>query len=228
MPPELEDIPELSHLTTTSQPFLTGHGFSLSFPPILQENTSTDRGLSPSILGSPIPSPTPSFCSSLSPSSFYDPLGFSDTESLLSPSPDTPDGHFLWPSYGLGHQSNESLVSNPSFIPNDSFPPSGLSQTGTGPHRPRAKSSPSRHAPVASKAMLEANGRRRRHPAQFECPECKQTFTALFSLKREFPRLLLHASILMMPHLRSLTITHWRASLSMQHPGLLPTILQQQ
>ncbi|KAF8558137.1 hypothetical protein OG21DRAFT_1405728, partial [Imleria badia] len=37
---------------------------------------------------------------------------------------------------------------------------------------------------VASKAMLEANSRRRRHPAQFQCTDCNQTFTALFSLKR--------------------------------------------
>ena len=34
--------------------------------------------------------------------------------------------------------------------------------------------------------MLEANARRRRHPAPFECAECKKTFTAIFSFKREF------------------------------------------
>ncbi|KAF9223644.1 hypothetical protein BS17DRAFT_704561 [Gyrodon lividus] len=45
-------------------------------------------------------------------------------------------------------------------------------------------SSFSRPRPVASQAMLEANSRRRRHPAQFKCEECGQTFTALFSLKR--------------------------------------------
>ncbi|KAF8557077.1 hypothetical protein OG21DRAFT_1505695 [Imleria badia] len=50
---------------------------------------------------------------------------------------------------------------------------------------PRSETLPSSlHEPVASKAMLEANTRRRRHPAQFECPVCKQTFTALFSFKR--------------------------------------------
>lgn len=39
---------------------------------------------------------------------------------------------------------------------------------------------------VATQAMLEANARRRAHPAQFECSECGQKFTAQFSLKREF------------------------------------------
>ncbi|KAF9243528.1 hypothetical protein BU15DRAFT_59896 [Melanogaster broomeanus] len=38
--------------------------------------------------------------------------------------------------------------------------------------------------PVASPAMLDANTRRRRHPAQHTCETCGQTFTAVFSLKR--------------------------------------------
>ncbi|KAH0833193.1 hypothetical protein J3R83DRAFT_12222 [Lanmaoa asiatica] len=178
-PAELEDIPELSHLTTT---FLTGHRYSLPYPTILQENGTTpaDLGLSPSSLGSSIPSPTPSFGSSLSPSSLYDSLAFSDNESLISPSPTSSDGQIFWPPQGLNHQSSDPLVSQPflgSF--NDPLPPSSV-----GPHRSRSPLSPSRPGPVASKAMLEANSRRRRHPPQFECPKCKQTFTALFSLKR--------------------------------------------
>ena len=80
----------------------------------------------------------------------------------------------LFPSQGLNHQSIDSSVLHPLMgsFPND-LP---RSQTGS---------------PAASKAMLEANSRRRRHPAQFECEDCKQMFTALFSLKREFPRILL-------------------------------------
>ncbi|KAF8122651.1 hypothetical protein EV363DRAFT_1182123 [Boletus edulis] len=32
--------------------------------------------------------------------------------------------------------------------------------------------------------MLEANDWHRQHPAKFECEDCKQTFTAQFSLRR--------------------------------------------
>lgn len=74
---------------------------------------------------------------------------------------------------------------------NDSVRPSSLGPE-VGPRRARStSSSSSRPGPVATKAMLEANSRRRRHPAQFKCQDCEQTFTALFSLKREFPRILL-------------------------------------
>lgn len=195
-PSDLEDMPEFSHLNTTSRPYLTDHGYSFPYSAILQENSTTaftDGGLSPSS----IPSPTSSFVSSLSPSSLYDSLAPSDSESPVSPSPATPDQQFFFPP-ALSHQSSDSLLLD-SFIrsfPNDSIPssqhPSVLHPgSQTGPHRPRSKSSPSRHEPVASKAMLEANSRRRRHPAQFECEDCKQTFTALFSLKRESPRILL-------------------------------------
>lgn len=224
--PELEEIPEFSHLTTTSQPFLTGHSFALPYPTILREGVSTDRGLSPSLLGSPGTSPTPSFGSSLSPSSLYDSL-LSDTDSLLSPSPDTPDGQFAWPPQRLDCQSSESLPSHPSFIPGDSFPHSDLSQSGTGPHRSRVHSSPSRHGPVASKAMIEANGRRRRHPAPFECSVCFQTFTAQFSLKREFRLELCDPSSIALP-LRPYAIAFGRAPVCVQHPWLLSAILQQQ
>ena len=177
---DLEDIPELSHLTTT-RPYLTDHGYST--PYIVQENGTAASSLSPSTLGSPIPSPTSSFASSLSPSSFYGSLAPSDIESPVSPSPATPDLPFFFPSQGM-NQSSDSLPH--PFI--GSFPNDSILHPGSqpGPHRPRSKSSPSRREPVASKAMLEANGRRRRHPAQFECEACKQTFTALFSLKRKF------------------------------------------
>ncbi|KAG8213132.1 hypothetical protein J3R82DRAFT_11536 [Butyriboletus roseoflavus] len=193
---ELEDIPELSHLTTTNQVYLTGHGYSVPYPTILQEpgaTTSADGRLSPSTLGSPIHSPTSSFGSSLSPSSLYDSFALSDSESPLPPSPATPDQQFFWPSQGLNHHSSDSLVLHPSMesFSDDSVPSSSLGPE-FGPQRPRSTSSiSSRPGPVATKAMLEANSRRRRHPAQFECPECGQTFTALFSLKREFPRILL-------------------------------------
>ena len=184
---DLEDIPEFSHLSTT---YLTGHGLSLPYSTILQENGTTDPGLSPSSLGSPIPSPTSSFCSSLSPPSFYDSLAPSDNESPISPSPATPDQQFFWPQV-FTHESSESLVPYPftgSFPDASTLPPAPQ----TGPRRSRSvSSSSSRREPVASKAMLEANSRRRRHPAQFECEDCKQTFTALFSLKREFPCILL-------------------------------------
>lgn len=210
---DLEDLPELSHLTTTNQPFLTGNGYSFPYA-IVQENTATDHGLSPSCLGSPLPSPTPSFGSSLSPSSFCDPFSLSDSDSFLS-SPVTPD----WPSYGPNHQNND-------FVPNDAFTLPSYPHPAPGPHRPRSKSSPSRNGPVASKAMLEANGRRRRHPAQFKCDECPQTFTALFSLKREFPSTLLRTSSSITPHARPPPITLWGASLCMRHPRLLSAILQ--
>ena len=187
---ELDDIPELSHLTTTtSQLYLTGQAYSLPHSPIVQENGTAsfgDGGLSPSSFGSSAPSPTSSFTGSLSPSSFYDPLGLSDSESAVSPSPATPDGQFHWPPQRFDNQSNDSLVLPPAFLGafNDIHPPRSI---GYAAHR-RSRSSPSaRREPVASKAMLEANSRRRRHPPQFECPECQQTFTALFSLKRESP-----------------------------------------
>ncbi|KAG9315178.1 hypothetical protein JVU11DRAFT_4305 [Chiua virens] len=175
---DLEDMPELSHLTTMNQPFLTDHGYSQPYSIIQEHGASADGGLSPSSLGSPAPSPTSSFASSLSPSSLYDSLALSDTESF-SPYPDTPDS--LWPAHLLNHQSSDSLTLHPSSMG---------SYSSLDLRRPRSKSSPSfcpgpvRSGPVASKAMLEANGRRRRHPAQFVCEECQQTFTALFSLKR--------------------------------------------
>ncbi|KAF8428884.1 hypothetical protein L210DRAFT_484476 [Boletus edulis BED1] len=184
---ELDDIPEFSHLATTNHPYITGPGLSLPYSAIVQENgtaTFTDRGLSPSSLGSPVPSPTSSFASSLSPLSFYD-TPLSDNESPVSPSPATSDQQFHWPPQVLHSQSNESLALHPSLIESfstDSILPSG--SLGPPSHR-RSKSSPtSRREPVASKAMLEANSRRRRHPAQFECEDCKQTFTAQFSLRR--------------------------------------------
>lgn len=176
-----------------NQVYITGPGYSLPYPTIVQESatTSADGRLSPSCLGSPIPSPASSFGSSLSlsPSSLHDSIAFSDSESPLSPSPVTPDQQYPW---GFNHHSSDSLVLH-SFlesISDDSDPSSSLGPQ-TGPQRPRSKSSPSRPGPVASKAMLEANSRRRRHPAQFGCPDCGQTFTAQFSLKREFPRILL-------------------------------------
>lgn len=182
--PALEDIPELSHLNT----MLTGPDYTFPISTIIQDNCA----LSPSSLGSPAPSPTSSFAS-LSPSSFYDPIGLSDSEVSPSPSPATPDQQFPWQ---VQHQSTDSLLLHPSFMgqnSNDSILPSG--SLGPPTHR-RSKSSPSRHGPVASKAMLEANSRRRRHPAQFECPECNQTFTALFSLKRESLCILHHYFII--------------------------------
>lgn len=171
-----------------NQAYLTGHGYSLPHPTILQENGTTDGGLSPSSLGSPIPSPASSFGSSLSPSSLYDSLALSDSESYLSPSPTISDQHFPW---GVNHQSSDSLVLHPYIASLSSNVPLDFLGRQTGPQRPRSASSPSRPGPVASKAMLEANGRRRRHPAQFVCPDCGQTFTALFSLKREFSCILL-------------------------------------
>jgi hypothetical protein len=193
---DLDDITDFSYLTTTNH--LTGHGFSLPYPAILRENgttASTDGGLSPSS----IPSPTSSFVSSLSPSSLYDSLAPSDSESPVSPSPVTPDQQYFWPSHALNHQSSDSLMLDP-FI--GSFPNDSVLHPDpqTGPHRRRSQSSPSRHDPVASKAMLEANGRRRRHPAQFECEDCKQTFTALFSLKREFSCIFPRGFNLSTPH----------------------------
>lgn len=172
--------------------YLTGHGYSLPYPTIIQESAATasvDGRLSPSCLGSPIPSPTSSFGSSLSPSSLHDSIALSDSEPPLSPSPVTPDQPYPW---GFNHQSSDSLVLHPFMGPfsNDPVPSSSMGLQ-PGPSRPRSRSSPSRHGPVASKAMLEANSRRRRHPAQFGCPDCGQTFTAQFSLKREFPRILL-------------------------------------
>ncbi|KAI9570604.1 hypothetical protein HD554DRAFT_2037438 [Boletus coccyginus] len=157
---------------------------SLPYSTILQENGTTDRGLSPSILGSPVPSPTSSFGSSLSPPLFYDSLAPSDNESPISPSPATPEQQFYWPPQVFGHQSSESLALcsfTGSFQDGSALPPAPQ----TCPRRSRSASSPSsRREPVASKAMLEANSRRRRHPAQFVCEDCQQTFTALFSLKR--------------------------------------------
>lgn len=177
---------ELPHLTTTNHPYFTGHGFAYPYA-ILQENGATalpDLGLSPSSLGSPAHSPA-SYTSSLSPSSIYDSIPLSDSESPVSPSPATPDQQFPWSAQGFSNQSSDSLVSQPLMgsLPNDSILPPG--SLGPATHR-RSKSSPSaRREPVASKAMLEANSRRRRHPAQFQCEDCGQTFTALFSLKRE-------------------------------------------
>jgi hypothetical protein len=90
----------------------------------------------------------------------------------------------------LNHQSSDSLPFGVTPFhmagPERFYPPSWFPDPC-----PRSESLPSRREPVASKAMLEANSRRRRHPAQFECADCNQTFTALFSLKREFSRILL-------------------------------------
>ena len=199
---DLEDLSELSHLQTTTS--------------TVQENTSIDQDLSPSSLGSSLPFPTPTFQRSSSPSSFCDPFFSLDSESSLV----TPDSQSFWPSYELNHQSNESLVSHPSFIPNDAFTLPGFLHAGPGPG-PGPRS-----GPVANKAMLEANARRRRHPAQFKCEYCPQSFTALFSLKREFPCPLLRTSNSMTPYARPHAITHWGASLCMQHRRLFSTILQ--
>ena len=69
-----------------------------------------------------------------------------------------PDHPFFFPSQGV-NQSSDALVLHPFIaFPSDSIPHG--SQTGP---------------PVASKEMLEANSRRRRHPVQFEREDCEQT-----------------------------------------------------
>ena len=118
---------------------------------------------------------------------------------------------------GLCYDLPRSLTGSfdPTLVP---------ASSGSAAHT-RSKSPSSRRGPVASKAMLEANGRRRRHPAQFVCPDCKQTFTALFSLKRE-THILCYARLSSNTTSRSYAEPHWRAPLCMQRPRLHTTILQ--
>ncbi|KIJ11965.1 hypothetical protein PAXINDRAFT_15149 [Paxillus involutus ATCC 200175] len=191
---DLEDLgAELPHLATIP-PYLTGPDYSLPYNGIAFSQDSyspNDGGLTPSSLHSPMPSPASSFNGSFSPASFIsDTLSLSDAESPISPSPVTPDDSFLFPGRGLvSRRVSASSAMRPSFHPSsDSAISTVAFLEAQGSHqRSRSLSSLSslsRPRPVASQAMLEANSRRRRHPAQFNCDECGQTFTALFSLKR--------------------------------------------
>ncbi|KIK96425.1 hypothetical protein PAXRUDRAFT_10829 [Paxillus rubicundulus Ve08.2h10] len=193
-PFDLEDIDaELSHLVTMPS-YFTGPDCSLPYNDGAFSQGSYSPitgGLTPTSLHSPIPSPASSFNGSLSPASFFsDALSLSDAESPISPSPVTPDDSFLFPARGLvSRRGSVSSVMRPSFphTSDSAISTVALLEAQGSHHRSRSLSSlPSLSRPrtVASQAMLEANGRRRRHPAQFNCEECGQTFTALFSLKR--------------------------------------------
>ncbi|KIJ66853.1 hypothetical protein HYDPIDRAFT_166311 [Hydnomerulius pinastri MD-312] len=191
---ELENLPPFLSGPDTSSPYVDAASSqtssSASYSPI-------DGGLSPSSLHSPMPSPASSY-TSWSPASFRSDvsLSLSDIESPVSPSPITPDrAAFLFPSSGPIRR--RSSVSSTSSHPYPQSPASEfaismdghLSVQSAGHHRSKSLSSlphftPTRPRTVASPAMLDANSRRRRHPASFECDECQQTFTALFSLKR--------------------------------------------
>lgn len=92
--------------------------------------------------------------------------------------PAIPEQGFLWPV------REPSDVFPLPFIrpsPNDAIFPSDILGPTT---RHRSEPLPSAHrGPVVLDAQ-RASLTRRRHPAQFCCDECGQTFTALFSLKR--------------------------------------------
>jgi hypothetical protein len=194
---DLEDIgTELSHLTTTMNhpPYLTGSEFSLPYsdPAFTPESYSpVDGRLTPSGLFSPMPSPSSSINGSFSPGSYCsDVVSLSDLESPNSPSPATPEDFLFPPSSGLVRRRvSASSAARPSFHQSRSsdsaIPPAFLDVQVGHHHRSRSLSSlsPSPRQ-VASQAMLEANTRRRRHPAQHKCETCGQTFTAAFSLKR--------------------------------------------
>ncbi|KAL4075078.1 hypothetical protein V8B97DRAFT_1867985 [Scleroderma yunnanense] len=131
-------------------------------------------------------SPVSSYNGSQSPLSVQSELSFSESESNSPNTPEALDDTALFPHprgpirgcrsahplLGHRHASSESIATAELL----SLPP-------TGHHRSHSMSSLPR-ARVATQAMLEANERRRRHPAQFKCPECQQEFTAQFSLKR--------------------------------------------
>ncbi|KIJ04987.1 hypothetical protein PAXINDRAFT_21733, partial [Paxillus involutus ATCC 200175] len=119
----------------------------------------------------------------ISPALFYtDTLTLPDAESFtgISPSPITPDDPSLFTSRGLISRrgSASSAISTAAFLEAQGKRHYSRSLSSS------SSSSLSRPHPTAVQAMLEANSRRRRHPAQFTCEECGQTFTALFSLKR--------------------------------------------
>lgn len=125
-------------------------------------------------------SPASSYYGSQSPVSNYSDL--SDNE--YSPnSPRTPDDGTPFYERVLVRPSSAQHLGH-RYTSSDSIHPSELLAPTPGHHRSNSMSSLPR-ARVATTAMLDANARRRVHPAQFQCSECGQQFTAQFSLKRE-------------------------------------------
>lgn len=118
----------------------------------------------------------------------------SSSYATLSPSPSSPSS----PWSDITTPSSEGSVS--PMIPHLGLSRRGSSASLGHRHSPsdstfylqppaiarhvRSHSESSMTRPVASQAMLEANQRRRRHEATYRCDECRQTFTAVFSLKR--------------------------------------------
>ena len=129
------------------------------------------------------PSPSPSCNDSQSPLTPSSELSFSDIE--YSPnSPATPDDGAPFYTRELSRPRSAQPLGH-RYTSSDSIAPMELLPPVSNHHRSNSMSSLPRTR-VATAAMLDANARRRVHPAQFECSECGQQFTAQFSLKREF------------------------------------------
>ncbi|KAH7884333.1 hypothetical protein F5I97DRAFT_1440897 [Phlebopus sp. FC_14] len=191
------DEPFTSASTMTTTNFLGGFDVTLPYgePSPTTESSSglyspTDSAISPAgSLLLPHPSPASSYNGLSSPGSYYsDGVCPSDIESSSPVTPDEPNPFSLTES--LRRRSSASSSSRPSLhhhtssasaVPSSHFLHAPSPSTH---HRSHSMSSIQRPRSVASPAMLDANSRRRRHPASFECELCHQTFTAQFSLRR--------------------------------------------
>ena len=127
------------------------------------------------------PSSSPSCSDSQPPLTPASELSFPDVEYSPTSVATPDDGARFYPGGPSKHRFAQPLghSCSSSIAPMELLPP------GPNHHRSNSMSSLPRTR-VATQTMLEVNAHRRAHPAQFECSECGQKFTAQFSLKREF------------------------------------------